>query len=810
VRRTLLTLLLLLCMLPLPSAAQDDGAPTPPSDQTTAYPGVSEVVPAKTRLLDEASALVADMESRGDTQAMAEEIAALADRQQALLAKISELGDPQDWPIDRLLDTRQQLDEQRMGLQKLLEEISTDASALDTLRQDWLEKEGYWVRWRETLPGPLPSASRSAFDESRSSIRGLLSTLDQRQARNVALQQEISTLLEAIQNVSKPVDQTLESLRRDVFKKSAPALYTSRYWRQYDQALLDSLRQGLSNSSWTRPGFYAQHAAVILVQLIVFVTVLVLVRLYSRDAVAPEWQFLSSHPVASALFVTFVASGLFYQQPPSLVNLALRTVTIGSAAFLLKGLLHRENARRGLYALIAVVIGSRLLEAMYVPITMQRLYMLAAALLLALFMFDSARRERRQETPAPLLPSILLLAAGLFFTAAVAQLTGYSTLAFWISDIVTNTVFTVLLLLMTLHLLRGAIDFMIASDTLQKLRFFSKHGSSLAQRLKLLILIVVLLEGGLYLLVVWGLFDSPGEARAVIAAYGFSVGDTQLQVGMFIWAGLVMLLTFQSSWLVRSLLDVSVLRSRRYDRGVRDAVRKLVHYTLLTLGLLIALTTAGVDPRVFALLGGAFGIGIGFGLQNIVNNFVSGIILLFERPIKAGDTIVIDSEWGTVKRIGLRSTVVETLDNSEIIVPNSLLISEKVTNWTLSTAMARIVHPVGVAYGSDIGKVLEILRAAADAHPLSLEDPGPSAIFTGFGDSSLDFELRVWIADIRERLRVKSEIFQAIERGLSEAGIEIPFPQRDLHVRSIEADLLKHLSSGKPTTAKARTKKGGA
>ncbi len=807
--RTLLTILLLLAMASTVLGQQETPA-NPDAGQEVTYPGLSEVVPAKTRLLEEASSRLAEIESGADTQTIRETIADLTERQTDLLAKVGELGDPQDWPIERLLDTRQQLDEQRLGLEKSLEEISAEAASLDTLRQDWLDKQTYWSDWQDKLAGQVTTATRNAFDEAGKTIQGMLASLDRRQALNVALQQEISALLEAANDVSRTIDLNLESLRRDVFKKSAPALFSGRYWRQYNRELLNTLRQGLSNSSLNRPGFYPQHATVILVQLLVFATILVLVRLYSRDAVAPEWQFLASHPVATALFVTFVASGLFYQQPPSLINLVLKTVTIVSAAFLLKGLLHQINARRPLYVLIGVVVGRRLLEALYVPITLQRLYMLGATLFLTFLLLRTARDEGRRDASTPLLPTTLYLAAALFCAAAVAQLTGYTTLAFWVSDIVTNTTFTLLLLLMTLHLLRGAIDFIIASDTLQNIRFFSKHGSSLAQRLKLLTLIGVLIEGGLYLSVVWGVFDSPGEARAIIAAYGFTIGDTDLQIGMFVWAGLVMLLTFQLSWLVRSLLDVSVLRSRRYDRGVRDAVRKLVHYSLLTIGVLVALTTAGVDPRVFALLGGAFGIGIGFGLQNIVNNFVSGIILLFERPIKAGDTIVIENEWGTVKRIGLRSTVVETLDNSEIIVPNSLLISEKVTNWTLSTAMARIVHPVGVAYGSDIGKVLEILHDAADAHPLSLEDPGPSAIFTGFGDSSLNFELRVWIADIKERLRVKSEIFQAIEKGLGKAGIEIPFPQRDLHVRSIEADLIKRLSPDKAAAPKSRTKKGGA
>jgi small-conductance mechanosensitive channel len=198
---------------------------------------------------------------------------------------------------------------------------------------------------------------------------------------------------------------------------------------------------------------------------------------------------------------------------------------------------------------------------------------------------------------------------------------------------------------------------------------------------------------------------------------------------------------------------------------------------------------AGLDLQKFTIIAGALGVGIGFGLQNIVNNFVSGLILLFERPVKVGDTINIDDQWGTITRIGMRSTVFETLDRSEIIVPNSDLISQKVTNWTFTSNISRIVLTVGVAYGSSLDKVLEILMRVAKEHPDILNDPEASAIFTGFGESSIDFELRVWIADIGKRLKVKSEMGQAVDRYFREEGITIPFPQRDLHLRSIESNL---------------------
>jgi small-conductance mechanosensitive channel len=236
---------------------------------------------------------------------------------------------------------------------------------------------------------------------------------------------------------------------------------------------------------------------------------------------------------------------------------------------------------------------------------------------------------------------------------------------------------------------------------------------------------------------------------------------------------------------IRSILEAEVFPRRRFDRGIRDAIKKLLHYSMVFVGFLFAMSLAGVELKNFAVLAGAFGIGIGFGLQNIVNNFVSGIILLFERPIKVGDIVIIDNAWGTVLRIGLRSTVVTTLDESEIIVPNSLLVSEMVTNWSLTSPLCRVSIPVGVAYGSDVPLVLKILVEAGEENEDILTDPAPSPLFNGFGDSSLDFELRVWISNVRDRLRVRSEVCQFIDRRFREEGVEIPFPQRDLHFRSV-------------------------
>jgi small-conductance mechanosensitive channel len=194
----------------------------------------------------------------------------------------------------------------------------------------------------------------------------------------------------------------------------------------------------------------------------------------------------------------------------------------------------------------------------------------------------------------------------------------------------------------------------------------------------------------------------------------------------------------------------------------------------------------GVPLDRLTLVVSALGVGIGFGLQNIVNNFVSGVILLFERPIRVGDLIQLEGLFGHVSTIGIRASKVRTFDGSDVIVPNGDLVSARVTNWTLADKKRRIDFPVGVAYGTDPTRVLEILLQIAKEHPEVLEHPEPEALFRSFGDSSLDFALRCWTESDRGLFAVQSDLAVGINAALAEAGIEIPFPQRDLHLRSVD------------------------
>ncbi|NVK86775.1 MAG: mechanosensitive ion channel [Gammaproteobacteria bacterium] len=265
----------------------------------------------------------------------------------------------------------------------------------------------------------------------------------------------------------------------------------------------------------------------------------------------------------------------------------------------------------------------------------------------------------------------------------------------------------------------------------------------------------------------------------------FSLGTISISIDSIVSGIIIFGLLLSLSRLFQNYLEHR--KSQHKDASADEAVGSIFWYAAVVTSALVALSVAGFSVQNLALVAGAFSIGIGFGLQNIVSNFVSGLILLIERPIKKGDWVVIGSTEGFVKKVSIRATEIQTFDRADIIVPNSDLITNQVTNWMLNDSVGRIKIPIGVAYGSPTDKVKEILVKIAKDHKDLIQDDAKHPIhivFSNFGDSSLNFEIRAFLRDIANIHRVRSEINFAIDNAFRENNIEIPFPQRDLHIRS--------------------------
>ncbi|MDD7983430.1 mechanosensitive ion channel [Lentisphaera marina] len=242
------------------------------------------------------------------------------------------------------------------------------------------------------------------------------------------------------------------------------------------------------------------------------------------------------------------------------------------------------------------------------------------------------------------------------------------------------------------------------------------------------------------------------------------------------------------AYIVNRTLIKRLAKQMKMDRGIEFAVQKVTQYVVVGIGVYTAFAFVGLPVSAFAGVFALLSVGIGFGLQNITANFISGIILLIERPIKVGDRLTVGEVWGDVSRINLRTTIIQTPDNMSIIVPNSKILDDQIINWTFGDHRIRIKIPVGVAYGSDIRLVEKALGEAAEKHNLILKKPSPQVWLNEFADSSLNFELLVWIEKATERDQIISDVNKIIYKLFIDYNIEIPFPQRDLNIK--QNDLL--------------------
>ena len=764
-----------------------------PAVEAKTFPGFNEVVPqaaALTVRIAEAEAQVHKAESR---ETVYDSLDTLVKSLEKLEEQYSDWQDVTNWQINHLLRAQSIYADLREQQTNPLEIIDSQLKTLEKLRMTWEKEKTYWQEWQESLRKTDVKAPTEAFKRSLSSIDSLLKRINRVGGELVKAQQRYSPGQEIISSRLSTIDRALGSLRRDTFRRNAFSMFDLDYYRQFDREVFADFKGDLVTSLTLPDNFLTRHGLAIGLQLssIMIIALLLIYRNKQSKPLPEKMRFLFRRPLSGAIFVSITVTinftNLYATMPLSWRWLLVMTITI--AALRLANAFYEKPLAQNMVRTIAIIfLITESLRYFGLPTPLLQLYntILCTATIPIYW-----RLIRSHDEEQPLRQRFLIyLIFGVAIIGLLANVLGNESFTTNLIDAALSTFILIILLKMGLRLCSGGVDAFMQADWIKDRHFIQvlglEEGSS---KLQILLQVIIIVNAGLYMTVIWMIFESAAEAREVLMGFEYSFGELSISIRMVVMMIVVIYLTSIISWMIQAFVDSQIMTPRKMDVGVKESLKRLTHYGLFTVGFLVAVSMAGLDLQKFTILAGALGVGIGFGLQNIVNNFVSGLILLFERPVKVGDVINIDQDWGTIKRIGLRSTIFETFDRAEIIVPNADLISHKVTNWTFSSKIVRVTLPVGVAYGSPLEKVIGVLNRAAREHPDVSSHPEPDTIFEEFGNSSINFKLRFWIHSIDDRVKIRSEVAVIVDRLFREVGVEIPFPQRDLHLRSIDTNL---------------------
>jgi small-conductance mechanosensitive channel len=771
-----------------PQAPPPASSPTPAPEQAIPLPLVSSRAEELGRLLRE-------IEKRLVTE---QDLGSLEDENQArdreIREKVAETDDLITG-VPKLLELRElqwYWRVQRVQQSVPLNQLTRQASALE---KDLLVLNGQKANWEVTLKQIQGQDSfktvADLIQSSLADIRSMQSRVRTELSLLLKLQNRFSVQDRMIADVLDRISEARNQFQTRLLQRDSPTLWGA--WSRGSKDPVGKMlhqsvsREVKSSKKFTQTNTPILAGFLIILALALFVTLAL--KRSTSGRTEPQVQIFQRPGSIALLTTVLVCFVLLPAAPVSVVSLMGMLCLIPLLRLLPP--LVKPTFRLPLYWLLGFCVAveaERLIEAApYLERTLQAVVVTGAIVLLARLgqllradpVFSTGTwRMLVPATHGALVLLILSLACNVGGYFGLSRVLGEATILSCYAAIVLYTVVRILTSLVWLALQTRRAQRLIS------VRWHGKAMSRAAGRFFVLVAVLVWLTATL------DLFTVRHQIVAFVAStlkVSISLGKVSFSVGDVLAFVLILIVGFLCASLIRFILREEVLSRIPLQRGLPNAISTLAHYLVLLLVFLLALAGAGVDFSRFALLTGAFGVGIGFGLQTVVNNFVSGLILLFERHINVGDTVELGNVSGEITRIGIRSSTLRTFQGSEILVPNANLVSNQVTNWTLSDLRRRVDLPVGVAYGTDIERVLSLLVNVAQSHPEVLRDPEPVAVFQGFGDSSLNFELRFWSPHIQIHLRLKNEIAVAIAKALEEAEIEIPFPQRDLHIKEVNA-----------------------
>jgi small-conductance mechanosensitive channel len=699
--------------------------------------------------------------------------------------------------IDALSDLSSEWRSRSDALAAWRQALTRRAVAIEAEIDGLQRSEDQWEATRESaLAAGLPGPTRDRVGETLQALDATQRQIKHRRTHILALQNDVAQEELVVTSVLDRVATLRKELQSRLFARDEPPLWSpDAYTRSADSTpLRDRVLANISEVIDELGEFVRLDVNRFVHQVVVFLIVLI-VLMIARARVS-QWAVddptlaatarIFTRPVSSAIVVSML-SAQFESSRVTTVASDLEAVIL---LVPMLRLLPRElygGLRVGILGLALLFVFGTLRSLIGgVPIVERYRLLFEALGGVALYAFMLRPKNAAHFIEVGRFGGVVLpitrVALGLLVVAAFANAIGMLSVSRLLVRGTLSATYSAVAAYALMRIISGAVTALLRSSGMRHLRLVRDHGALLRRRIVAFLSWTATAGWVVASLRFFRINDDVFAALRAVVTAKLELGTVSLSLGDLLAFFVTLWIAFTLSRFLRFVLDEDVMPRVSLPRGVPAAISTGVHYVILLIGFTLAIGAAGIDLSRFSLLAGAFGVGIGFGLQNVVNNFVSGLILLFERPVQTGDTIEVGALSGEVQRIGIRSSTIRTGEGADVIVPNASLISERVVNWTFSDRQRRVDVDVGLGQDTDANKAIALLVGVGRAHAEVLAIPEPVAFFMGFGDSALKFSLRVWTR-FEIAPRVRSELGVAVNTALREAGIEIPYPQRDMNLK---------------------------
>ena len=678
-----------------------------------------------------------------------------------------------------------------------ISEYTSKITMLNDTKKEWQSIKENWQKWRSDFFREY-NVIKDVFVDANKNITNALNDIEKIEKPLLVTQTEFSSFQTEIKNILRDIDTTLVDYKKDVFTKTDLSFFTKDFWQSFNFELYDYIKEDVvKTSEYFSFDFGYRYILLLIINILLAIVItFFLVKLKHKDKKRDNIERLARRPFSTSLFISTILVGFYYgQDTPNLLKSILLLVVAISGARAVFCFIEKPSRKVFLNILVIAFLISKLFVIINIPEPVVRIYIAFVSFIILLLSLKYKNYKYKQEDSFIGRDTLLNLVAVLTFVAFVAELFGFSKLSLKIFDSSVRSLFSGILIWLLGILFKEGFFVFLHYSWLSKFKVCKNYSYHIQRKFTLLINVLVTFLIICVVLVAWGGYDSFNKSIVNLLSLGVNIRGMEITLGKVFLALLLFQLIIFISWAIQRILDEEVYPRKRVQYGVQSSIHRIIGYLSISIGVVVALSIVGFNLQNLAVVFGALGVGIGFGLQNIVNNFASGLILLFERPIKVGDVVDVGGQKGTVRKIGLRATIIELFDKTEVIVPNSEIAATKITNLTLSSRNVRSAVAVSVAYGSDIDKVIRVLLEIAQAKENILKEPKPIVIFKEFGASSLDFELLFWsIYD--DVASLKNELHQEIYKKFASEGIEIPFNQLDVNIQTLEGSIKEYLQKG--------------